>query len=158
MFSVQHLTYRDALAVAELMRAEDSREITATRGPLLMPERVAMDCCRSCEEGGIGYVAYWGKSPVVAIGAHPVHPGVWSIYMFATDAISRIGLGLTRWVKNSLLPEIFAAGAHRIECNSIEGHDDAHAWMKTFGAKNEGAMPKFGIGQETFYRFALTGD
>ena len=158
MFSVRHLTYKDVLEVAELMRDEDRREIIATRGALLMPERVAMDCCRSCSEGGIGYVAYWGDYPVAAIGAHPVRPGVWSVYMFATAYLSKIGLGLTRWAKRVLHPEIVAAGAHRIECNSIVGHDDAHAWLKTFGAKNEGAMPKFGIGQETFYRFAWTGD
>ena len=158
MFSVRQLTYPDALYVASAMRLSDRREIAATRGPMLMDERVAMDCYAAHGYGGVGYVAYWDEVPVVAIGAIPRHPGVWSIYMFATDNISEIGLGLTRWVQNTLLPEITAAGAHRIECNSIEGHDVAHAWMKVFGAKNEGIMPKFGIGQENFYRFALTGD
>ena len=158
MFSVHPIIYKDALYVAELMCSEDRREISATRGDLLMNERVVLDCCQSLTQGGIGYVAYWKDYPTAVIGAHPVRPGVWSVYMFATDYLSEIGLGLTRWVKRVLILEIVAAGAHRLECNSIEGHDNAHAWLKTFGAKNEGAMPKFGIGQETFYRFALTRD
>ncbi len=157
-FSVRPLTHPDALYVAKRMRSEDRREIEAVRGALLMAERVALDCHLSLEYGGIGYVAYRGETPVAVIGVIPIHQGVWSIYMFATGHLSKIGLGLTRWVKNTFLPEIVAAGAHRIQCESIEGHDAAHAWMKTFGAKNEGALPKFGIGQETFYRFAVTGD
>lgn len=158
MFSVHPLTYEDALYVARRMRSEDRRELEAIRGALLMDERVAMDCSLALEYGGIGYVAYWDDIPVATIGAIPVHYGVWSVYMFATEHLSKIGLGLTRWVKNSFVPGLVAAGAHRLQCESIEGHDDAHAWMKTFGAKNEGALPKFGIGQETFYRFAWTGN
>lgn len=158
MFSVQPLAYPDTLYVAERMRAEDRREIEATRGSLLMAERVAMDCWLSLTQRGIGYVVYWANIPVVVIGAIPIHTGVWSVYMFATDLISKVGLGLTRWAKHTLHPEIVSVGAHRIECNSIAGHDQAHAWMKTFGAKNEGALPKFGTGQETFYRFAWTAN
>jgi len=157
-FSVRPLTYHDALDVAERMRITDQQEIEAIRGVSLFAERIAMDCHLSLDCGGIGYVAYWGHVPVVVIGAIPSHPGLWSIYMFATGDLPEIGLGLTKWVKHSLLPEIVAAGAHRIQCDSIEGHTEAHAWMKVFGAKNEGAMPKFGIGQETFFRFAITGD
>ncbi len=154
MFSVRSLTHEDAVYVAFRMRAEDRREIAATRGGGLFAERVALDCFLSLGQQGIGYVAYQNNVPVAAIGAIPIHLGVWSVYMFATDRVSEIGLGLTRWAKNVLHPEIVAAGAHRIQCDSIEGHTVAHAWMETFGAKNEGALPKFGIGQETFYRFA----
>ena len=158
MFSVQPLTYYEALSVARRMRAEDRREITATRGSLLMEERVAMDCWLSLAQRGIGYVVYWDSMSVAVIGAIPIHQGVWSVYMFATDLVSKVGLGMTRWAKNNFHSEVVDAGAHRIQCDSIEGHNEAHAWMKTFGAKNEGALPKFGIGQETFYRFAWTAD
>ncbi len=158
MFHIHPLTYEDALWVAKEMRSEDRREIEAVRGALLMTERVALDCHLTLEYGGVGYVAYWGEIPVAAIGAIPLRPGVWSVYMFASIHLSEIGLGLTRWAKNAFHPELQALGAHRIQCESIEGHDAAHAWMKTFGAKNEGALLKFGIGQETFYSFAWTGD
>ncbi len=158
MFHIHPLTYEDALWVAKEMRGEDHREISAVRGRTLFAERVALDCHLALGYGGVGYVAYWGEIPVAAIGAIPLRPGVWSVYMFATGYLSKVGLGLTRWAKNTFHPELKALGAHRIQCESIEGHDDAHAWMETFGAKNEGPLPKFGIGQETFYRFAWTGD
>ncbi len=157
-FSVRPLTYHDALYVAERMRISDQREIAAIRGGSLFAERIAMDCHLSLQSQGIGYVAYAGEVPVVVIGAIPCHPGLWSAYMFATGHLTKIGLGLTRWTIDTFIPEIVEAGAHRIQCDSIEGHDHAHAWLKTCGAKNEGAMLKFGIGQETFYRFAWTGD
>ena len=152
---VRPLTYAAALYVANRMRPADYEEIVATKGHQLLPERLAMDLH---SWPGIGYVLEHEGIPVVVIGAVQCHAGLWSIYMFATDRISEVGLPLTRWVKKDLLPEIFAAGAHRIECNSIESHTAAHAWMEVCGAKNEGAMPKFGIGQETFYRFAVLKD
>ena len=158
IFNTHSLTHKDALFVAEHMRSEDLRELTATRGSFLLPERVAFDCFNILGNGGIGYVGYAGKKPVAALGAVEMHQGVWTVYMFATDALPEIGLGLTRWARRVLHPEIIAAGAHRIECHSIEGHSEAHAWMESFGAKNEGIVPRFGIEQETFYRFAWTGD
>lgn len=158
MFNVRPLVFADVLYVAKNMRPEDRREILAVRGDTLFAERIALDCHISLDQGGIGYVAYWGDIPVVVVGAIPIRQGVWTAYMFATGHLSEVGLGLTRWVKRTLIPELVAAGAHRIQCEVIEGYDTALTWLRAFGAKNEGALPKFGLGQETFYRFAWTGD
>lgn len=92
----------------------------------------------------------------VAIGAMVLaRPGVATLMFFATDEFRRIALPLTRWIKWELFPRYREADVHRIECASIEGHDEAHRWIELLGLRREAVMPGYGKGQETFHQFAM---
>lgn len=142
------------LYVAERMREWDRREIYATRwteGPsaladsLLAPHNIAWIA-------GI-------EEPIAALGAYPAWPGVWSVWMFATDNFPQIGYPLTKFIKKRMIPTL-ASHAHRAECRSIEGHEAAHRWLENLGAEREATLRGFGRNGETFhlYRWLRTDD
>jgi hypothetical protein len=132
--------------IAENMREWDRREIYATRWDE-SPLALAADCLRV---SGLA----WTADDIVAIGAMPAWPGVWSVWMFATPEFPRIGLPLTRWAKREMIPAVARAGAHRAQCQSMAGHTEAHRWLETLGARIEGG-PLVGYGRcrEDFYTF-----
>src|SRR3990167_3144441 len=144
------VTFARALHVAENMREWDKKEIYATRWHD-SAEGLARDCVRC---GAFGWIAAKDDVPIAAVGAVPVHPGVWSVFMFATDDFQQISLSLTKFVIRVIIPALKATGAHRAECLSMAGHDDAHRWLEVLGARQEGPpVAGWGKGGEDFVRF-----
>src|SRR5690242_9422527 len=108
------------LYIASNMREWDRREIYATRWDD-NPEKLADDCLKY----GFGWV-FVDDHPIAAVGAAPMHPGVWSVWCFGTDEFKKAGLGLTKHIKRVIIPTLAEKmGAHRAQCFSIEGHVDA---------------------------------
>lgn len=140
---------RPLLHIVENMRDSDRREIFATR----WTEDAAALASDTLAVPGPKWIA--GKDgPIAAIGAAPRWPGVWSVWMFATPRFPEIGGTLTRFVRRRIIPMLVDAGAHRAECYSIEGHDEAHRWLEFLGAKRSEPIPNFGKGGETFYCYS----
>ncbi len=137
--------YPDVLHVAANMRAADAAEIYATRWND-SPEELAADCM--CV-GGFCWSAGLER-PIAVIGALPIHPGVWSVFMFATDEFERIGISLTKYVKRVMIPALVQSGAHRAECRSAEGHTVAHRWLESLGAKVESVAREYGRNGEDY--------
>lgn len=97
---------------------------------------------------------FWiaGKDvPIAAFGCMPLWPGVFSMWMFATDDFRQIGLGVTKLVVRSILPTLWSGGAHRLECYSMEGHVDAQRWLEKIGAKREATLRDYGRGLEDYH-------
>ena len=86
--------------------------------------------------------------------ARELHPGVGLVGMFDTDDWPNVALQTTLFARDHMLPTFDDMGWNRVEARSIEGHDEAHAWLGVLGAKPEFAMPDYGIDRETFYLFA----
>lgn len=146
---------RDILYLAHNMREWDRREVFATRWDD-DPNILAMDVMRW---GSFAHVAWSGNRPVAAIGAIEAWPTVWSVWMFGTDEFPKVGLGLTRFVRNTMIPAIISKGARRGECKSIEGHDEAHRWLESLGAVREGApLQNYGKQGETFHTYVWNPD
>lgn len=104
---------------------------------------------------GIGFICGLNGEPIAAVGATPFQPNVWNGWMFATDKFPLIGLGLTRFVKNRMLPWLRTSGRmHRAQCYSMAGHEMAHNWLRTLGAVEESVVPNYGKNRETFHLFA----
>lgn len=146
------LTLRDAIHVAQRMRADDLREVTATRwsdDPLEM----AMEAARL---PGIRYCAVHLQHGPVAIGGVALHtPGVGTAWMVGTRDLRTCGLEITRHGKRvmaALLND--GGGLHRIECLSADFHHDAHEWLNAMGFTKEGVRRNYGKNGEDFYMFA----
>ena len=146
---VKDLTHRDCLYVAEKMREADRHEIFATKfhdSPLSL----AWECINSSASFG------WtiGKDvPICAIGAHVLWPGVWSVWMFATDRFPEVGLFTTRFVKKRIIKALLPI-AHRAQCYSVADHVEAHKWLVKLGASKEAVIQNYGKNAETFYLFS----
>jgi len=143
--------WEDVRHIAEHMRPCDREEIFATQwddDPAAFTERfcaVAMNFC---------WVARVDDEPVALIGAVPQHPGVWSVFMFATDRFPEVKILLTRHVKRIIIPTLREdSKAHLAFCYSLDRHTAAHKWLECLGAKRELVIPEFGKNRETFYMF-----
>lgn len=144
---VVELTFDDAFYVARNMREWDRREIFATRWND-DAEMLALEASSIC--GGLSFAAGLDR-PIAAVGAAPLWPGVWSVWTFATDEFYKISTSLTKRIKRDMLSTLRAAGAHRIQCHSMIGHDDAQRWLEFLGAEREGKPIKgYGRNGEDF--------
>lgn len=149
---VKPATWLDICAVARAMRECDRREIcglAATEDPLKAIEALAI----------MPYfgVTVWRETPVVAIGAMLLHPGVASIFMFATDGWSdrSVRAETARYVRRGLVPTLLAAGVHRMQAPASVEHVESHKWMERFGAKPESVMRGYGKNGENYVLFVM---
>lgn len=137
--------------VADRMRPADRREIYATRWTD-EPTDLVDSCMFS---GQYGWVAGLER-PIAALGAIPMWPGAWSVWMFATDEFRQIRIGLTKFVARTMIPGLRASGAIRAECRSIADHEEAHRWLEVLGAHREAVLEHYGKRGESFFLYVWT--
>lgn len=139
------------LPVALNMREADSREILANR----FDDNLAAVAADAVKLGGeVGWIAGLEDRPIAAFGCLLMWPGVWSMWLFATDEFRHIGFSMTRLVLRSIVPMLWEAGAHRLEARSIEGHHDAQRWLEMIGARREATLKGYGRDGQDFHVFA----
>lgn len=141
-----------ALFVIERMRDWDRREVFATR---FDDDETALlrEMSVGALHGQQAWIAGRDDCPVAVYGHLPLWPGVWSMWLVATDNFRSIGKSMTRQVRDVILPALFGAGAHRLECRSMEGHSDAHRWLELLGARREATHRGYGRGGEDFHLY-----
>jgi hypothetical protein len=148
----------DVWHVAAHMRESDQKEFMALCASQNLGE-LAADLVRRFADRDDIFAAYYGDEPV-AIGATiEARPNVLTLLFFGTNKVEFIGRDLTRFMKQRYFPPLKNAGVHRIECVSIDGHEEAHKWILALGLDREGA-PLLGYGKngETFHQFAWVKD
>ncbi len=152
-FRISSFDLMDCAKVCSNLREDDRREIAATRGELDLDgvTRLIRDCERLQDHL---VIAYNDDEPIAMMGGVPIHKGVFSGWMFATDRFDVIGLSMTKWAKRYFFAGLREMGAHRVEAHSIEGHTKSHRWIEAIGAKLEAEVPRFGMNGENFLRFA----
>jgi hypothetical protein len=102
------------------------------------------------------WVAWHEDRPIAVFGGMPRHPGVWSMFCFATDEFGKVALGLTRFARHTVVPTLFdKMGAHRLECESHEKHFTAHRWLGLMGANFEGVKRQYGKDGSDYFVFTV---
>ena len=146
------LNRADVLRVADNMREWDRKEIYAT---LWTDDAAEFTEYVMATAGEFSWVGGLDGVPIACFGARNSWPGVWTAWMFATDDLPKIGLGLSRFVRNNIIPTLRKSGSHRMHAYSMEGHVDAHNWLRLLGADIECTHHGFGRGGEDFHVFVL---
>ena len=151
---LEPLTREAALAVVLRMRRRDRREIYATcwhDNPVEVAEFLALS-------GKFGWAAFIENDPVAIVGARPLWPGVWSVWMVATDRFREIRFSMTRFIKHGMIPALVQTGAHRAETTSLAIHHEAHRWLEALGATREATFRAYGRNGEDFVSYVWTLD
>ena len=149
---IEEATYETTHQVALAMREPDYLEFSAVSAAT---SRVALAEDLANRLSGAGLVGYSGDDPVCVGVVVVSRPNVVSLGFFATDRFPEIGLGITRYIKNTLFPKLRDAGIHRIEAVSMSTHTEAHRWLEALGLSQEtGEMRGFGKNGESFIQFA----
>jgi len=148
------LDYDGVLHVARRMRAADREELAATRYEF-HPEDIAWECMQIPD---FAWLVGREADPIAVVGARPQHPGVWTCFMFATDEFPRVGLSMTKHATRVIIPSLAKSGGRRAQALSIEGHDQAHDWLRFIGATPEARLTGFGKDGQDFIVFKLMLD
>lgn len=135
------------------MRAKDAEEIFATQWS---DDREAFaSSIMKC--GGFGYVLHADDGePVVAGGAVPIWPGVWSVWMFATDRFGEVAIATHRFAKEVFFPILNDVGYVRLECRSMASHTVAHRWLESLGGHREAVVSSYGKDGQNFILYCWT--
>lgn len=139
--------------VVERMRAKDKTEIYATQwteDPWALTNGIL-------RMGDFGFVLHADDGePVVCCGAVAMWPGVWSVWMFATDRFDEISREFHKWTRRVYFPSLDIAGWHRLECRSLATHEVAHRWLEVLGAYKESEVANYGKHGEPFLLYCWT--
>jgi len=139
--------------VAANMRQRDKDEIYATRWSE-DPEALAQSVV-SCKP--FAFVACADDDePVCVFGVYEMWPGVFSVFMFATDRWDEVSLSVTRYAMKTMIPCVMSEGFVRAECRSLSTHEQAHRWLEMLGAYKESEHRCFGKNGETFFTYSWT--
>lgn len=103
-----------------------------------------------------GWVAWAGEVPAAVFGAMPHHAGCWQVFLMATADFPKVMLGLTRFARREVVPQIWDLGGHRIQCDLHEGKVAVHRWVEGFGAVREARFERYAPDGAAYVRYALT--
>jgi hypothetical protein len=150
MVTIEPLALVPVRAVARGMRDADRREIFALRFDD-DADRLAKEACLFSR---FGAVACWDGAPVAVLGAAEATPGVFEVWLFATDAWPEVAVTVARWVLQVLKPALLAAGGHRAQCLSLAERHDAHRLLEHLGFVREATLKERGRAREDFHLYA----
>jgi len=96
-----------------------------------------------------------GDEPICIGGTIEAWPNVLTLLFFATPQFPKIGLPITRFIRDRLFPQFDQVGVHRIQAVSLAGYDDVHEWLRVLGMEPEtGRLHGYGKRGEDFIQFA----
>ncbi len=137
-------------SVARAMRMADRREVFALRFDD-DADRVAEEACLLSRFGAVAAIS---GEPVAAMGAAETTPGVFEVWLIATDRWPAVAHASARWLLGALKPALLAAGGHRAQCLSLVDRDDAHRFLESLGFVREARLRQRGRDREDFHLYA----
>lgn len=134
------------------MRDIDRREIFGLSwhdNPILLAREVVL-----AASYGHAAVSERNGIPTGIIGCSPIRPGVWTLFAFGTDDWRKSALELSRYGRRVLRPFLEMRSAHRAQCESHIEHSEAHRWLMSMGARNDGVLPGYGRDGSDYIMFS----
>ena len=147
-------TYKQIHYVSMMMRDRDFEEITAVNYENTR-EELADALAKRYDDFPFCFCFSCDNEPVCILVGVNCYPGFWSIGMWATPKISKIGKKLTSIIRNEFFGAMRASGMHRVECKSIVGYNEVHKWLLALGFRiqEKGILEKFGKDKQDFILF-----
>lgn len=96
--------------------------------------------------------------PVAVGGVIQLRPNVITLLFYSTPRMSDVFMYVTRLFKTKLLPAMEQAGAHRVECITLETNESAHRWLRLLGLKKEAEHKFFGREGQTYLTYSKVKD
>lgn len=141
------LTEIDYFAIEYLcifMRDEDRVEIFGLQDHD-DPLRMAAEATHMIRNKGRGRVAWWKGRPAALIALVEIRSGVWEVWSWGTEHYRDCAFEMLRWIRREIPDILKHCKAHRLQCHSRVGHDEAHKMIRAMGAYQEGPpLRRFG--------------
>lgn len=152
VFEVGPANVRDVSFIAGNLRDNDKTEVLCQLPEGITPQQIGYICTRP----GTSWIAYLNNKPVMVFGFDPLTlaGNVINAWAFGTKDSHKIIHPLTIWIRENLLRDWIRQGVTRLEARSFVEHTEAHRWLKSAGAIEEGALLDLGRNGEQFIQFA----
>lgn len=141
---------RDLSYIASNLRPEDKAEIDC-QIPGWSPASLALGAMQ-----GFAYVVELDGNPEAAFGAIEERQGLWHVWSWGTRRMRRCVPLITRFIFDSIGPDVRAAGAWRVEARPLASNELAVRWLKRIGATQRCILPRYGTSGEDFLLFDWT--
>lgn len=137
------------------LRDHDAAEIM----PLVAgPERLQGLADALCTGHTLGAVFLHEDVPAAAIGANPQQPGVWGVWMAATEAWPHVWRQVVRYARGDLERGLRERGVRRVQANSLVSHPEAGRMLQWLGFQREGRARGFGSQGQDYYLWSRLPD
>lgn len=147
----------DILYILDHLRAGDAHELRAATSVdepaelldyymSVIPHQAVFHVVSECRN----------SPPIAMIGVTTTSPGLGEAHMVATDDFPKVGLELTRWVRDFMMPHL-GENFRRVECRAMKKNTRACQWLRYLKAREECELPDFGANGEVFIQFAWSG-
>lgn len=148
--SVVPATLRDLSYVAAHMRASDRAEIECQ----LDQWSAAHIAAASLRD--FAFVVELGGNPEAAFGCGQVRKGYWIAWSWGTDRLTRCLPVMLEYITGQLQPDVFDAGALRVEARALKAHTQARRFLTRIGGTLRCELPALGKNGEDFLLFDWT--
>ncbi len=102
------------------------------------------------------YVVELNGNPEAAFGAGQVRKGYWIAWSWMTMRGVRCVPTMINYITGQLQPDVYAAGALRVEARAMKSHHQAHRFLKRIGGHLRCDLPAYGKGGEDFVLYDWT--
>lgn len=155
---IEPATAENVFDVASVMRERDYDEFSCVSFTRDRNELAVLLASRYGNRPDV-LCGFWQGWPTCIGGTLETRPGVVTLLFFATDDFPKIGLGITRFIRQRLFPRLEAGGIHRIEAVSKADYTHTHAWLRTIGLEPEtGPMKGYGRDGSAYIQFSRVRD
>lgn len=145
--------FRDLSYIAANIRDEDRTEAEAQFGPI---HYIDMATAHMRDRA---YVVTVDGNPEAAFGAaRLVGDHLWVAWSWGTNRIHRAVPIITRFVRDSMVPDLIEQGAWRVEARALASHTGARRWLSRMGATERCSLPQYGRNGEDFILYDWTRD
>lgn len=149
---IRQACLRDVSYVFANLRPIDAEEAFCQVSDTLKPYELAWWSIQQ----GESWVAYLHDQPAMAYGWAPMNVAAVSVWALGTPKANRVVPAVTRHMILDVAPALIERGYLTMEARSIVKHRDAHRWMVSTGAVEDGTPFPYGKGGEMFKLFRWT--
>lgn len=150
--SVVPATLRDLSYIAANMRPADRAEVECQMDEWSAAHVAAVSL------RDFAYVVELAGNPEAAFGCGQVRKGYWIAWSWGTDRLTRCLPVMLEYITGQLQPDVFDAGALRVEARALKAHTQAHRFLKRIGGTARCDLPGYGKNGEDFILWDWTRD
>ena len=151
-FFVTQATPAMVYEVSKNMRERDFQELRAVSWEDDR-EKMAQGLAVRYGDFPMAFCLGWNNKPICILTAVNAYPGVWSMGMWATRDLPKIGKELNIFSMRDLFLALRLCGMHRVECKSIVGYTQVHKWLRHIGFVQGETEVMYGKNKEDFVTF-----